>query len=127
MPPTKPVPPNYRILLVEDNDLLAEITSEQLEGIGCTVAHIAPTAEAALDWLDDGGAVDLVMSDIVMPGMNGVALAVHLSEHRPDVRVLLTTGYGDDLLDEQCRHYQVLAKPFRSQEMAETIGGLATA
>jgi len=119
------VPPGYRVLLVEDDPLLAEIASDQLESIGCMVAHVAPNAEAAIAWVEDGGEIDLLFADIVMPGMNGVALALHLSDRRPDIRVLLTTGYGAALLDEQSRHYPVIGKPWRSEEVAAAICGVA--
>lgn len=119
------VPPGYRVLLVEDDPLLAEIASEQLESIGCRVAHIAPDAESAIAWVEGGGEVDLLFADIVMPGMNGVALAVYLSDRHPDIRVLLTTGYGAALVDEQSRHYRVIGKPWRSEEIAAEICGIA--
>ena len=119
------IPPGYRILLVEDDPLLAETARGQLDAIGCTVAHVAPDAEAAIAWIEDGGDVDLLFADIVMPGMNGVALAVALNERRPDIRVLLTTGYGAALLDEQSRHYQVIGKPYRVHEIEAAICGVA--
>ena len=121
----KGCPPGYRILLVEDDALLATVASDQLEALGCCVAHVSASAEDAIRWIDAGGAVDLVLSDIVMAGMNGVALAVYLGEHHPQVRVLLTTGYGADLLDEQQRDYPVIGKPWRGAEIAAAIGGLA--
>lgn len=119
------IPPGYRILLVEDDPLLARVASDQLESIGCTVAHIAPDAEAAIAWVEGGGKIDLLFADIVMPGMNGVALAIHLSGRHPDIRVLLTTGYGAALVDEQSRHYRVIGKPWRSDEIAAEICSIA--
>ena len=117
------LPPGYRILLVEDDALLATVASGQLEAIGCRVVHVSASAEDAIRWIDAGGAVDLVLSDIVMAGMNGVALAVYLGEHHPQIRVLLTTGYGADLLDEQKRDYPVIGKPWRGAEIAAAIRG----
>ena len=117
-------PPGYKVLLVEDDPLVALVASDQLESIGCTVAHIAASAEAAIRWVDSGGEVDMLFSDIVMPGMNGVALATYLAERRPDIQVLLTTGYGADLLDEQVRQFQVIGKPWRSADVAMAIGGM---
>jgi CheY-like chemotaxis protein len=119
------VPPGYRVLLVEDDALVADTATSQLEAVGCQVAHVAPDAEAAIAWIEAGGDVDLLFADIVMPGMNGVALAVALNEKRPDIRVLLTTGYGSALLDEQSRHYQVIGKPFRVDEVEAAIVDVA--
>lgn len=117
-------PPGYRILLVEDDPLVAAVASDQLESIACTVAHIAASAEAAIRWIDAGGDVDMVFSDIVMPGMNGVALATYLAQHRPEIRVLLTTGYGAALLEEQARQFQVIGKPWQSADVALAIAGM---
>ncbi|MBB5686210.1 response regulator [Sphingobium boeckii] len=118
-------PPGYTILLVEDDPLVARVASDQLESIGCTVAHIAASAEAAIRWIDADGDVDMVFSDIVMPGMNGVALATYLAERRPEISVLLTTGYGSSLLQEQARQFQVIGKPWQSADVALAIGGMA--
>lgn len=120
----KGVPPGYRILLVEDDPLVAETTTAQLEILDCHVAHVARDAEAAITWIEAGGEVDLLFADIVMPGMNGVALAVALNERRPDVRVLLTTGYGAALLEEQSRHYPVIGKPCRVDDIEQAIAGI---
>lgn len=119
------VPAGLKVLLVEDNGLLAEMAAAMLEDLGCTVVNRAPSAEAAMDWFDhEGGEVDLLLADIVMPGMNGVELAWHLRERRPDLPVLLVTGYGDALLVEQQRHFPVLNKPYRGEEMSRAIGGV---
>lgn len=118
------VPPGYRILLVEDDALVAETTTDQLELLGCEVVHVARDAEAAIGWIEAGGQVDMLFADIVMPGMNGVALALVLNERQPDIRVLLTTGYGSALLDEQSRHYPVIGKPCRLDEISEAIAGV---
>jgi CheY-like chemotaxis protein len=115
------VPPGYRILLVEDDALVAETTTDQLELLGCDVVHVAPHAEAAIAWIETGGEVDMLFADIVMPGMNGVALALVLNERRPDIRVVLTTGYGAAMLDEQSRHYPVIGKPCRVDEIGAAI------
>ncbi|MGH6781121.1 MAG: response regulator, partial [Sphingomonadaceae bacterium] len=115
-------PAELRILLVEDNDLLAGVAAGLLESLGYSVAHCAPSAEEALDWMHHGGEFDLLVTDIIMPGMNGVDLAVHVRADHPDIPVLLTTGYGEALLVEQQRHFPVLSKPFRSAEISQAIG-----
>jgi DNA-binding LytR/AlgR family response regulator len=62
-----------------------------------------------------------VFSDIVMPGaMNGIHLAQELSEHYPQIRVLLTTGYSDMLAAAETR-YPVLRKPFEQSELERAI------
>ena len=117
-------PPGYRILLVEDDALLATVASDQLEALGCCVAHVSASAEDAIHWIDAGGAVDLVLSDIVMAGMNGVALAVYLGEHHPQVRVLLTTGYAEASLERtgiERPEFDILNKPYRRAELIRRV------
>lgn len=117
------VPAGLRVLLVEDNSVLAGMASELLESIGCAVVHSAASAEDAMEWLSAGGELDLLLTDIVMPGMNGVELACHVRERHPDMPVLLMTGYGDALLDEQQRHFPVVSKPYSGADMSRAISG----
>ncbi|MCJ8158206.1 response regulator [Sphingomonas sp. LaA6.9] len=120
------VPAGLKVLLVEDNGMLAETATELLEDMGCAVVHCADSAEAAMDWIDHGGELDLLLTDVVMPGMNGVELAWHVREQIPDLPVLLVSGYGDALLVEQQRQFPMVAKPYRSEEIARAIGGVIT-
>ena len=91
------MPPGLKILLVEDNDMIASTQAQLLEAMGCVVMH-RTSAESALAWLVDGGEAHIVVTDIIMPGMNGVELASHVRTHYPDIAVLLTSGYGEALL-----------------------------
>src|SRR5205085_8995078 len=82
------------VLLVEDNPDVASVSISLLEQLGYTVRRVAD-AEAAVREIERDG-VDLVFSDIVMPGkMDGLALAHRLREIRPGLPVLLATGYSD--------------------------------
>ena len=101
-----------RILLVEDNHEVQEVTAAFLEELGYRVS-LAENAEAALEQLASERDISLVFSDIVMPGtMNGVALAQHIRAAYPHVAVLLTTGYApqQELLDDTLA---ILRKPYR--------------
>jgi PAS domain S-box-containing protein len=81
------------VLLVEDDKQVAALTREILDSIGFEVTH-APSAGAALDALAGGLNIDVVFSDIMMPGgMSGLDLARELRRKRPDLPVVLTTGY----------------------------------
>lgn len=115
------MPPGLKVLLVEDDDSLASTECQLLEAMGCAVMH-RRSAEAAIDWLADGGEADLLFTDIIMPGMNGIELATHVRRRYPAIAVLLTTGYGDALLEEQQRHFPLLAKPFRTDDISRAIG-----
>src|SRR5262249_45870417 len=83
------------ILVVEDNAEVAEVTSGLLDQLGYRVLR-AESAAAALDSLHNGAQVDLVFSDIVMPGaLDGLGLADEVRKLYPHVPVLLTSGFSD--------------------------------
>ncbi len=99
------------ILVVEDNPEVADVTGALLEQIGYRVLR-ALNAPEALRLLQSGNRIDLVFSDIVMPhGMNGIHLAQEVSEHHPEIGVLLTTGYSDVAAAAET-HFPILRKPF---------------
>jgi signal transduction histidine kinase/CheY-like chemotaxis protein len=98
-----------RVMLVEDNETLGDVTAAVLEGFGAQVIR-AETAEAALLAINAGDAVDLVLSDVVMPGtLDGLALAQTLASHHPAISVVLTTGYSSSPLENT--GFTVLRKP----------------
>jgi YVTN family beta-propeller protein len=112
------------VLVVEDQpdlaDLLGELFREwQLE---IKVAHRASTA---LELLREGGKVDLVFSDIMMPGgMDGLELAEVMKKEFPEVPILLTSGYGNVTGNAVARGFQVIPKPYRMEELRMRLGGL---
>jgi signal transduction histidine kinase/ActR/RegA family two-component response regulator len=106
------------ILLVEDDDEVALLVSEMLDQLGYHVLRTA-TASAALGALANGRQIDLVFSDIMMPGgMDGVGLARELHHRRPHLPVLLTTGHpGAARLDIEGKGLHVLAKPYQLDDL----------
>ena len=89
------------VLLVEDDVTVAELTVHMLESIGFSVRH-EKSAAAALDAISAGDGVDIVFSDVMMPGgMSGVDLAREIRKRWPGLPVVLTTGYmeGEDSHD----------------------------
>lgn len=111
-----------RILLVEDDDEVAALVGEMLGQLGYEVTRAA-SAAAALGALADGRSVDLIFSDIMMPGgMNGVELAREIKKRRSDIPVLLTSGYAEASVHEaQTAGIQILAKPFHIDELAAAL------
>jgi CheY-like chemotaxis protein len=113
-----------RILLVEDDDEVRRLTRELLEARGYVVTDFADAAKAlslapaALD------AVDLLMTDVVMPGMSGPELVAQLQRRRPGLRVLYMSGYTDDAI---VRHgvtrsgMLLLEKPFSLETLTLAI------
>jgi CheY-like chemotaxis protein len=112
------VMPRKTILLVEDNLLLADITSALFDQLGYDTVS-AVNARDALTLLEAGTKVDAVFCDVVMPGdMNGVALARALHRDYPGLPVTLTTGYGELLArDPAPECVEVLSKPYRLDDL----------
>jgi CheY-like chemotaxis protein len=111
------------VLLVEDNPEVASATTGLLEQLGCHV-QCAGSAEAALLALERDPTIDLVFTDIVMPGrMDGLALARAIREKRPGLPVLLATGYSDALRNVSWG-FPVLRKPYEIGELSRALSTL---
>jgi two-component system NtrC family sensor kinase len=105
-------PPAGTVLVVEDNAEVAEVGQAYFEQLGYRVRHAA-SAQAGLDLIERGDRIDLVFSDILMPGgMNGLQLAETLRRRDPEMTVLLTTGYSSSAQDAVRRGFAVLQKPY---------------
>jgi PAS domain S-box-containing protein len=108
------------VLLVEDNPDVRDVAIMLLEQLGYRVLF-AQSADAALQLLGSGEAVDLVFTDVVMPGeLDGMALARRVKEEYPDVAVLLTTGYAKAANTREAG-FAVLRKPYRTATLARAI------
>jgi len=124
--PTRDHLNGVRVLLVEDDAAVREIAGGLLRDLGCDVTT-AENGASALEALEEGVAFDLLMSDIVMPGgVSGVDLARSASTHRPDMAVLLTTGYAGERMDVAPADlpWPVLRKPFQVEQLAEMVSAL---
>jgi signal transduction histidine kinase len=116
-----PVAPGNKevILVVEDEDRVRTMTVEALRDLGYDVIA-ASGPQQALDELNSIPHLHLIVTDVVMPGMNGPALADHIITLRPSVKVLYTTGYArnavlsDGVLD---REVGILPKPFTIDQL----------
>jgi CheY-like chemotaxis protein len=98
-----------RLLLVEDNEELGDATEALLDSYGVRILR-AGSAEEALSALDAGASVDVLLSDVVMPGsMDGIALALLLRRRWPGLPVVLITGYTRSL--EAAQGFTLLRKP----------------
>jgi CheY-like chemotaxis protein len=116
--------PGWRILLVEDDDALAELIGEMLAELGCSVAR-APSADEALSGFDRTS-VDAVISDMVMPGSrNGLDLARAIRDRCPDLPVLLMTGYSAAASSATDEGFDVIAKPFTLADLAMRLGAFS--
>jgi two-component system NtrC family sensor kinase len=117
------------VLLVEDNAEVAEVGKGYFEELGYRVKQAA-SAQAGLDTLGRDNDIDLVFSDILMPGgMNGVELARTVRRQFPNIAVLLTTGYSSSAQDAVQQGFEVLQKPFdlaALQRALRAVRGAAT-
>ena len=115
-----------RVLLVDDEQMVLEVLAEQLALAGFEVRE-APNGPAALARLAEAGqAVDLVVSDLAMPGMDGIELIRRVRQLRPDLPAILITGFaGDAATLEVARviggRFSLLRKPISGAELADEV------
>jgi PAS domain S-box-containing protein len=118
------------ILAVDDSEDVLSLASDYLSTLGYTVLT-AGNADEALKVLDrEGDCIDLLFSDIIMPGgMNGVGLAEEVARRYPDLPVLLTTGYNEDMVADgpDRPSMDVLGKPYRRAELADRVNSALNA
>ncbi|MFC6047211.1 ATP-binding protein, partial [Methylobacterium hispanicum] len=116
-----PLGSGQRILVVEDNVGVGQFATQILKDLGYRTAW-AGNAEQALDKLGrDGGGFDLVFSDVVMPGMGGVALARELQRRLPHLPVVLTSGYSHVLAQESDHGFELLHKPYSADQLGRIL------
>jgi PAS domain S-box-containing protein len=111
------------VLIVDDSAEVAEVTSTLFEHLGYDTVY-CESAEAALRLLADGTKIDLVFSDIVMPGtIDGVGLASEVQARYPHLPVILTTGYSD-AAQSAPPSLPILRKPFDADALRSFMQGL---
>ncbi|MCW6508610.1 PAS domain-containing protein [Lichenifustis flavocetrariae] len=114
-----------RVLLVEDNVEVGRFSTQVLQDLGYKTIW-AMTAADALSKLDGGTIVDVVFSDVVMPGMSGIEMAKQIRNSHPDLPVVLTSGYSHVLAEEGAHGFELLHKPYSAEQLS-TILRRATA
>jgi PAS domain S-box-containing protein len=120
-----------RVLLVDDEALVREITTEGLEAAGCAVLAVGSAAEA-IEFLESGQAVDLLITDLSMPGMDGIALIREAQRRRPGLRAILLTGFATDAAELAIggtirSTFSLLRKPIEPAALAERAAVLLDA
>jgi CheY-like chemotaxis protein len=112
------------ILIAEDNPQLRALTARMLTERDYIVLS-AGTGDEALEVADrHAGEIDLLITDVVMPGMSGRSLAQAIRHARPGIRVLYVSGYSDDMLGQQGvldPDIHLLAKPFTPETLADRV------
>lgn len=101
-----------RLLYVEDNIQIAEITCLMLEDSGLDIVQ-ANSAEEALRFAEEEQqSFDIVLTDVVMPGLSGVQLARRLNRRWPNLPIVLVSGFSEELALGYGAQYELLRKPF---------------
>ena len=110
-----------RVLVVEDNAGVGQFAAQLLHDLGFE-ASLAGTAMEALEILQQqAGKFDLIFSDVVMPGMNGVEFGRKVREEWPDLPVVLTSGYSDVLAEEGSHGFLLLHKPYSVESLSRIL------
>jgi CheY-like chemotaxis protein len=126
--PAAPAAGSRTILLVEDEELVLDIGRQMLERLGHRVVAARSGAEALDIYERDPGSIDMIILDMIMPGMGGGATFDRLKAIRPDVAVLLSSGYSlngqaADIMRRGCRGF--IQKPFTIGQLDQKIREVA--
>jgi two-component system, cell cycle sensor histidine kinase and response regulator CckA len=103
---------NETILFVEDEDFVRDVTGEVLRSAGYQVLAVRNASEALAVYNEYLGEIDLLLSDVILPGETGRSLAKNLKLKNPALAVLLVTGYVEQMASQEAEHSECLAKPF---------------
>ncbi|WP_421999037.1 response regulator [Reyranella sp.] len=111
-----------RVLLVEDEVVLRMSTTDMLEQLGCMVAGVG-SGEQALELLGSGGAFDLLVTDLGLPGMSGEELAAEVTRRFPGLPVVVASGYGrpSGQGGGQVDGLQFISKPYSSIDLQQAL------
>jgi two-component system, cell cycle sensor histidine kinase and response regulator CckA len=112
------------ILLVEDEEELRALNARGLKSRGYTVIEAGNGVEALEELERQGGHVDIVVSDVVMPEMDGPTLMKELKKRKPDIKIIFVSGYAEDAFDKTLpdhKQFNFLAKPFTLKQLVTVV------
>jgi two-component system cell cycle sensor histidine kinase/response regulator CckA len=112
------------ILLVEDEEGLRALNARGLQSRGYTVIEAGNGVEALQELEKQGGDVDVVVSDVVMPEMDGPTLMKELKKRKPDIKIIFVSGYAEDAFDKSLpdpTQFNFLAKPFTLKQLVKVV------
>jgi signal transduction histidine kinase/CheY-like chemotaxis protein len=116
----EPAPKDLKVLLVDDDSAVREVTAGLLQDLGYRVVE-AGSGGAALDVLDCQDEIDLLLVDFAMPGMNGAEVAREVHARRPGLPILFVTGYADTEALSAAGDDGILRKPFLERDLADKL------
>ncbi len=112
------------ILLVEDEEGLRALNARGLRSRGYTVVEAENGVEAMEMLEEQGGAIDLVVSDVVMPEMDGPTLLKAMREKNPDIKFIFVSGYAEDAFEKSLpegQQFDFLPKPFTLSQLVAAV------
>jgi PAS domain S-box-containing protein len=110
-----------RVLVVEDNAEVGTFTTQSLAELGYTTVWAADAQEALAELAADATRFDIVFSDVVMPGMNGIELGKAIRERYPTLPVVLTSGYSNVLAQDGTHGFELLHKPYSVEQLSRVL------
>jgi signal transduction histidine kinase len=119
-PAAEHAPKDLKVLLVDDDSAVREVTAGLLQDLGYRVVE-AGSGGAALDMLDHQAEIDVLLVDFAMPGMNGAEVAREVHARRPDLPILFVTGYADTEALAAAGDDGILRKPFVERDLAAKL------
>ncbi|MET0971549.1 MAG: PAS domain S-box protein [Tardiphaga sp.] len=111
----------HRILVVEDNLDVGKFSTELLQDLGYSTEWVRSAVDALAILAEDEFAFDLVFSDVIMPGMNGVELATMVRDMYPGLPVVLTSGYSSVLAENAHRGFELVQKPYSVEALSRVL------
>ena len=111
------------VLLVEDHPDVAVVARDYLEQFGCKVIQVG-SAEVAIEALNKRQDIDVVLSDIVMPGMSGLELGRLVREYHPEIAMILASGYSDKATVAIEEGFTLIRKPYSLETLRRTLGSV---
>jgi CheY-like chemotaxis protein len=115
---------NERILLVDDEEQIVRMEKQMLERLGYRVTAQTNSMKGLEQFRSDPEGFDLVITDMTMPHMTGVELSKHLLEIRPDIPIVICTGFSTKIDDAKAKRYGIrgfVMKPVVQSELAQKI------
>jgi PAS domain S-box-containing protein len=110
-----------RVLVVEDNQDVGNFSTELLQDLGYATEWVTSAADALALLARDDLAFDLVFSDVIMPGMNGVELATIIRDRYPGLPVVLTSGYSSVLAENAHQGFELVQKPYSVELLSRVL------
>ena len=116
--------PHKTVLLVEDEDFVRNVTREVLELSGYHVLEAIDANDGLELYRENSDSIDLLLTDVIMPGKNGREFANQLLALRPDLKIIFMSGYTDNAIVRESfsdAHLNYLQKPFTLDALTDKV------